>query len=462
MKHVDFYYDFSCPYAYLAHHRVNDACERHGATVTWKPFLLGGVFRAIGTADMPATTMPPPKAQMNMLDMFRWAAFLNVPFQMPDTHPNRTVLALRATSVLRTPVRPQAAMATSATAATPEGGASHLEKASKALFRAYWAEGKDVSKPEVVVDALNRVGLNGAELVEKAESAAIKDGLRQATDEAIAAGVFGAPAFVVTIQDEPGRSDVKELFWGQDRLDLVEELLAGRSLVDTPVAGVDQTSGEANAPTHRWVKKEAAGAPPALEYYFDFSSPFAYLASRRVGKVASKAGAKLVYKPFLLGGLFNAIGTPNVPLFAMPEPKRLHSGADMYRWAARFGTELKFPTRFPMNTVKPLRMVLALPEGERGPLVDALFRAYWAEDRDIADATVLKEVANQVGLDGDTLVAQTADESLKVALREATEQAAKRGLFGAPSFLVNGLLFWGQDRFPFVELALAGFSPPGE
>lgn len=491
MKHVDFFYDFACPYAYLAHDRVDAACARHGATVRWRPFLLGGVFRAIGTPDVPAAHMPASKARMNLLDMHRWAAFYGVPLQMPATHPNRTVMALRA------------AMAS-----------SDLERASKALFAAYWAEGLDVSQPQVVRAALDRAGFDGAALVAAAEDPAIKDALRAATDEAIAAGVFGAPAFVVRIQGEPGREDAVELFWGQDRLALVEEMLAGGPVESTPeglpTSGVasspaamasaavpdlvvpslvvpspgrvspEGASGERTSPegASREVPSPAAGASPAvrsaagtspavwpvstLEYWFDFSSPFAYLAAVRVREVAARAGAEVVYRPFLLGGLFNAIGTPNVPLFEMPEPKRRHAVADMHRWAARFGAELRFPTRFPMNTVKPLRMVLALGEAERPRFVDRVFRAYWAEDRDISDSAVLAELASEVGLDGAALAARTSDETLKSALREATEEAARRGVFGAPSFFVGDLLFWGQDRLEMVEKALGGWRPPGE
>jgi 2-hydroxychromene-2-carboxylate isomerase len=420
VKHVDFFYDFACPYAYLAHHRVDAAGARHGATVAWRPFLLGGVFRAIGTPDIPAAHMPEAKARMNLLDMHRWAAFLEVPFRMPETHPNRTVLALRAALASDDPVR-----------------------ASKALFAAYWAQGLDVSRPEVVRATLDAAGADGAALVAKTEDPAVKERLRRMTDEAIAAGVFGAPAFVVTIEDEPGRPDAVELFWGQDRLMLVEEMLAGRA----PTA-------ELPAPP--------AGAGRTLQFFFDFSSPFAYLAAARAREVAERSGATLVYKPFLLGGLFRAIGTPNVPLFEMPEAKRRHAVADMHRWAARFGVPLRFPSRFPLSTVKPLRLVLALPEAQRAALVDAIFRAYWADDRDISDAAVLAEIATGAGLDGAALAARAADEPLKLALREATEEAARRGVFGAPSFFVDDLLFWGQDRLELVEKALAGWRPPGE
>lgn len=439
MKHVDFFYDYSCPYAYLAHSRVEPAFRRHGATVTWKPFLLGGVFRAIGTPDVPAASMPASKARFNLLDMHRWAAFLDLPFRMPATHPNRTVLALRATLASNDRIR-----------------------ASHALFAAYWTFGLDLSDPEVVREALDGAGFNGPELIARAEEPAIKDALRTATDEALAAGVFGAPAFAVTIRDEPDRPDAAELFWGQDRVALVEELLAGAPGSASPVARAPSAALPRAEPASPAVSASAASAAKRLEFYFDFSSPFAYLAATRVPDLAARAGADLAYEPFLLGGLFQSIGTPNVPLFEMPDVKRRHAVADMHRWAARFGVPLRFPTRFPMNTVKPLRMVLALDNAARRPFVEAVYRAYWADDRDISDNAVLAGLASSVGLDGAALVARTAEDDLKAALRRSTETAASRGVFGAPSFFVDDLLFWGQDRLEHVERALAGWRPPGE
>jgi 2-hydroxychromene-2-carboxylate isomerase len=198
MKRVEFYYDFVCPYAYLAHVQIEAVCARAGAQLAWKPFLLGGVFRAIGAPDAPA--MSAQKARLNALDMMRWADHLDVPFCMPEGHPRRTVLALRAAIA-----------------------SGDVGRASKALFSAYWAEGRDVSQPEVVRDALDAVGLEGEAIVRRAEDAAVKSELFRLTDEAVAAGVFGAPAFVVHAPGVEG-----ELFWGQDRLVLVEEALAGR------------------------------------------------------------------------------------------------------------------------------------------------------------------------------------------------------------------------------------------
>lgn len=199
-----------------------------------------------------------------------------------------------------------------------------------------------------------------------------------------------------------------------------------------------------------------------VAFFFDFSSPFSYLASTQIEALAARKGARIEYRPFLLGALFKTLGTPNVPLFAMPEPKRRHAIADLLRWAEHWGVPFNFASRFPMNTVKPLRMVLEVPDEKRAPLVNAIYRAYWVEDRDIAADEVLIDVASRAGFDGPALLAATAEERVKLRLKEATEEAARLGLCGAPSFLVGDLLFWGQDRLLFVEKALDGWVPKGE
>jgi 2-hydroxychromene-2-carboxylate isomerase len=202
VKRVDFFYDFSCPYAYLAHTQIEALCARAGAELHFRPMLLGGVFQAVGTPQMPAASMSASKALLNGLDMHRWADHFGVPLVMPPSHPNRTVLALRA-----------------AIAAEAE-----LPRASKALFEAYWALGRDVSQPDVVREALDQAGLDGAALVRCADEPRIKEALRARTDEAIGRGVFGAPSFFITAPGVPG-----DLYWGQDRLAFVEKALGGWS-----------------------------------------------------------------------------------------------------------------------------------------------------------------------------------------------------------------------------------------
>ena len=97
MKRVELFYDYACPYAYLAHTQIEALCARASAELVWRPMLLGGVFQALGTPQIPMTSMSAAKARHNALDMARWADHFGVPLTMPPMHPNRTVLALRAT-----------------------------------------------------------------------------------------------------------------------------------------------------------------------------------------------------------------------------------------------------------------------------------------------------------------------------------------------------------------------------
>jgi len=403
---VEFYFDVSCPYAYLAHERIAEACQRHGADLEWKPILLGGLFRSVRGDDGPMASLPASKARMNLLDLARWAEHLDVPLTIPPTHPQRSVLAMRAILA-----------------------SGDIPRAARALYRAYWVDGLAVTDEAVVRRVLYAAGLDGAACVRGAKEQAVKDELHARTSEAAEVGAFGVPTFVV---HRPGHEPVFE--FGQDRIAFVEELLREVS-------------------------------PPRLDFYFDYSSPFAYLGATQVEAVAARHGAVLSYRPFLLGGLFRAIGTPDVPLFAMPPPKQRFMNDDMFRWAKRHGVPLRFPSRFPMNTVAALRMTLSVAEVERGPLVSALFRAFWVDDCDISDDGVLARIANDAGLDGKALVAETQRPEVKASLREATVAAERLGVCGAPCFHVltqqipEGALFWGQDRLVLVERVLDGWRP---
>jgi 2-hydroxychromene-2-carboxylate isomerase len=189
-----------------------------------------------------------------------------------------------------------------------------------------------------------------------------------------------------------------------------------------------------------------------LEIYWDFSSPFAYLGSTQAAKLAERTRATLVWRPMLLGGLFKAIGQVDVPLFTWSDAKKKYYYEDMHRWAAYWDVPFKFPTRFPMLSLKAMRTYLALPEARRDAFREATFRAYWAEDRDIADDAVLRAL---VGAEADDVLARTQDPAVKKALVDATQAAVAAGVFGAPTWVVDGKeLFWGQDRIPLVERAL--------
>jgi 2-hydroxychromene-2-carboxylate isomerase len=161
-----------------------------------------------------------------------------------------------------------------------------------------------------------------------------------------------------------------------------------------------------------------------LDFYWDFSSPFAYLGSTQA----------------------------DAPIATFSPAKQRYVGKDMERWAEHWGVPFKFPSRFPMNTVKALRVYLALPEERRRAYREATFRAYWADDRDISDDATLREL---IGPGADEFLAKTADPAIKEALKVATDEAVQAGVFGAPTWVVDGSdLYWGQDRIVLVERAL--------
>ncbi len=188
-----------------------------------------------------------------------------------------------------------------------------------------------------------------------------------------------------------------------------------------------------------------------VDIYWDFSSPFAYLGATQAKGLAERTRATLSWRPMLLGGLFKIIGQADVPLLTWSEQKRAYYLKDLYRWAEYYQVPFKFPTRFPMLTIKALRAYLALPEERRDDFRERTFRAFWGEDRDINDDAVLKEL---IGADADAILALTQDPAIKKALIDATQTAADKGVFGAPTWVVDGELYWGNDRIQLVEKAL--------
>ena len=188
-------------------------------------------------------------------------------------------------------------------------------------------------------------------------------------------------------------------------------------------------------------------------FYYDFSSPYAYLGATQIERVAAAAGARVVWRPILLGALFNQIGTPNVPLNDFPGAKRAYMLRDLMHWASHWGVKLRWPSRFPMRTVAPLRLALAV-EAAGGDIAEVsrrLFAAYWVEDRDIADPQVLREFGALDAIEA---------PAIKAALRNNTDEAIAAGVCGVPSFRVRDHLFWGQDRLALVARTLAGWDPP--
>jgi 2-hydroxychromene-2-carboxylate isomerase len=191
-----------------------------------------------------------------------------------------------------------------------------------------------------------------------------------------------------------------------------------------------------------------------VEFFFDLGSPATYLAYTQLPKICEQTDSQLIYRPMLLGGVFKATG--NASPITVPAKGR-YMFQDLDRYAKRYGVPLKFNPHFPINTLMLMRAVtgMQLRHPERfQAFIDCLFHALWVEGRSLDDPATVAAVLTQNGFDPNEVLALTADEDVKAALKENTEEAVQRGVFGAPSMFVEGQLFFGQDRLDFVLEAL--------
>lgn len=402
---IDFYFDVVCPYAYLASAQVEALASRCGVPLRWRPVLLGGLLRTVGAPDDPNQGTSAARRRLMVDDRQRTAALVGVPLHEPAAHPRRTVDAMRL--VLAAPDGPARAAVT------------------HALMEAYWVRGDDVADRRVLAELAVRHGLS-AEAFVRPE---VREGLHAATAAAAAGGVFGVPSFAVG----------ERLWWGQDRMGLVERAL-GR---EPPPLGPPAT-GSVSA--------------TRVSFFHDFSSPFSYLGATQIERIAAARGVEVEWVPILLGALFRELGTPDVPLLAMNPAKQAYVRRDLDDWAAWWGVPFAFPRRFPLRSVLPLRVALVQPAATR-----AIYRAAWADDRVVDTEEGLGAVLEAAGLPAAALLEQAGRAPIKEQLRLNTERARALGVCGVPTACVEqagrSALVWGQDRLDRVGAMLDGWWP---
>ena len=191
-----------------------------------------------------------------------------------------------------------------------------------------------------------------------------------------------------------------------------------------------------------------------LEFHFDFGSPTSYLAYTQLPRIARDTGASVVYHPMLLGGVFKATG--NASPVSVPAKGRW-MGADIARWAKRWGVPFAFNPHFPINTLTLMRGAVGLQLRQPGSFqryADAVFQAMWVAPHNLGDATELAAVFAAAGSDAAEFAALVADAEVKARLVAYTDASVARGVFGAPTCFVGGQMFFGQDRLDFVQQAL--------
>jgi 2-hydroxychromene-2-carboxylate isomerase len=196
--------------------------------------------------------------------------------------------------------------------------------------------------------------------------------------------------------------------------------------------------------------------PTPIEFWFDFSSPYSYLASEKIDELAARHGRKVEYKPTLLGVIFRTTG--GVPLTELVPPKASYFAHDFERSARFAGVPFRQPSRFPIPTVGAARAFLWLQAQDEAMAVrflHAAFRAYFAQDRNLAEPEVLGALATEVGADPVALARGVQEPAVKDRLKALVDESIARGVFGAPTLFVDGEMFWGHDRLPQVERWLA-------
>ena len=190
-----------------------------------------------------------------------------------------------------------------------------------------------------------------------------------------------------------------------------------------------------------------------IEFFFDYVSVYSYLANSQLDQLTSRTGAEIVYRPMFLGGVMEATG--NRPP-ATVKPKGSYLMSDIDRWCARYSLRFKMNPVFPQNTISALRVALvALHRGDFAVIHQALFDAMWINEENISKKETLAAVIDRAGLPAEEYVKEIVRQAIKDELKSNTEEAVQRGAFGAPTFYVGDQMFFGNDRFEFIEEAIA-------
>jgi 2-hydroxychromene-2-carboxylate isomerase len=194
-----------------------------------------------------------------------------------------------------------------------------------------------------------------------------------------------------------------------------------------------------------------------LEFFYDVGSPWTYLAFSKIEALAVEHAAVLTFRPILVGGVFNAVNDDVYRMRAQPNPRKARYHAkDLEDWAHLYGLVIRWPSVFPLNSVKAMRAALAAEERDRlVPWSRTCFEAYWGRGEDLSQDAILEALAVRVGLDPAWLLARIAKPELKEKLKANTDELVARGGFGSPTMFVSQTdMYFGNDRLPLVEAAL--------
>ena len=184
-----------------------------------------------------------------------------------------------------------------------------------------------------------------------------------------------------------------------------------------------------------------------LDFYFDFISPYSYLAYKKLKKINLDNKININYKPILLGGL-HKLGGITAPAFNERKMKNMKN--DCVLVANKNDIEFQWNTKFPINTLTLMRGYIAIDEESKNNFFDICFDHYWKDNVDISDKKILSKILELSKLDEKEFFLKTQDEKIKDELKKLTNDAFQKDIFGAPTFVVNNKIFWGQDRLEYA------------
>ncbi len=186
----------------------------------------------------------------------------------------------------------------------------------------------------------------------------------------------------------------------------------------------------------------------SIEFYFDFSSPYAYIAYKEIIKLQKKISLKIKYMPILLGGLHNSAGITPAAFISL---KSKYMKQDTLMVSKKKNIKFIFNTYFPIKTVNLMRgVIIAEQDNFEKIFIEKIFNSVWRDGLNMNDPTVIEKVLKNIDLNPDNFFTKLSDEKIKSKLRKLTNDALKAGIFGAPTFVVNRKIFWGQDRLSYA------------
>ncbi|CAO2652267.1 Nn.00g005500.m01.CDS01 [Neocucurbitaria sp. VM-36] len=466
---LEFNYDISCPFAYIASTRVKALAKRTNANLIYRPVLLGAIYRATsapqGAAGSASDVFNPTKRAVTGVSMQRTLKRYKIKYNPPPQHPRKTVNALRLLYCVE--------------------DSEERKVLTDALFKAYWVEGRDVSDNSVLLQIVQESGIKSSKNLSPASftDAKARKELETATAQAIERGAFGVPGFWIPAAqwtDFSGEQRKGRFYWGQDRMHFVEATLLSLSQQNQATSWTSVPHLRSLMP--RCTPSNTPHGKVKLEFWYDFSSPWAFLGYTQLERLKRTFGPSLevVMKPFLLGILFREIGAPNLPMSAVSAAKAMWSRQDHADWTRYWNAvneqdgggkdkriEFHWADVFPIRTPTVLRVAIAEPK-----TVPLLYSACWEHNANVSDESVLADVLEKAGFNGANLIAQANEPAIKSQLRQLTAEAKDKGICGVPTYRVlrdsgdgkwnlAGGLVWGQDEINVVEDLIAGWDPEG-